>query len=94
MRLIDADALLLLIQDEYAFYKEQYDTTEIEDDKAILVGMAGKLLWCKNKVRNALIIDAVEVIRCKDCQHQKTCDHARRLGIYGYCSDGERRETS
>lgn len=36
-------------------------------------------------------IDAVEVVRCKTCQHQKTCEHSRRLGINGYCSDGERR---
>lgn len=45
-------------------------------------------------INEAERIDAVEVIRCKHCQHQKTCDHARRLGINGYCSDGERRETS
>lgn len=35
--------------------------------------------------------DAVLVVRCKHCQHQKTCEHARRLGINGYCSEGERR---
>jgi hypothetical protein len=38
-------------------------------------------------------IDAVEVVRCKHCQHQKTCEHTRRLGINGWCSDGERKTT-
>lgn len=37
-------------------------------------------------------IDAVEVVRCKDCRHKKTCGHTRRLGINGYCSEGERKE--
>ena len=107
MRLIDADALLALIQDEYIFYKEQYETTEIEEDKAILVAMAGKLLWSKNTVRKAPTIDAVEVVRCKDCKEWNyeyddvglcTVDVPDIDGVQrkacDYCSNGERRETT
>lgn len=36
-------------------------------------------------------VDAVEVVRCKDCMKRKTCGHTRALGINGYCSDAERR---
>jgi hypothetical protein len=36
--------------------------------------------------------DAVEVVRCKDCKHKPTCKHTRRLGINGYCSEGERKD--
>ena len=35
--------------------------------------------------------NTIDIIRCKNCEHQKTCKHTRRLGINGYCSEGERR---
>lgn len=82
MRLIDADALL----EEYCG-DCAYKGTDLCEDAVPACGTAG---W----VNDAPTVDAVPVIRCKDCQHQKTCQHTRRLGIYGYCSDGERRETS
>ena len=37
-------------------------------------------------------IDAVEVVRCKDCVMERTCQHTQYLGEDGYCSHGERRE--
>ena len=40
-------------------------------------------------------VDAVEVVRCKDCIHCGFCGRDTNLevmGFYGYCSRGERRE--
>ena len=54
--------------------------------------------WTLNKVLawidHAPTIDAVEVIRCKECEKKPTCKHTRSLGINGYCSDAERKETT
>ena len=42
---------------------------------------------------NALpTIDAVPVVRCKDCFNQPGCQFAQYQGNRGYCSLGERRE--
>lgn len=41
-------------------------------------------------IENEPTIDAVEVVRCKDCKLRPTCKHTRALGINGYCSDGEK----
>jgi hypothetical protein len=38
---------------------------------------------------DALTAKEEDIVRCKHCQRQKTCEHARRLGINGYCSEGE-----
>ena len=32
------------------------------------------------------------IVRCRECMHQKDCKVAQTLGLYGYCSYGERRE--
>lgn len=37
-------------------------------------------------------VDAVEVVRCKDCEREQECRIAQRLGIMGYCSEGERKD--
>ena len=51
-------------------------------------------------IDNAPTVDAVEVVRCKDCRHSETCpdmvlwcNENNRL-IYGeaFCSYGERKE--
>ena len=39
-------------------------------------------------------VDAVEVVRCKNCERKPTCKHTRSLGINGYCSEGVRKETT
>lgn len=58
----------------------------------------------KRLIIQAPTVDAVQVVRCKDCKHYRTsdaghpdCDYCNRL-ICGtvrpdfYCADGERRE--
>ena len=38
-------------------------------------------------------VDAVEVIRCKDCKWKELCQKTLEYkGVDGYCSKGERRE--
>ena len=45
-------------------------------------------------MKNAPAVDAVEVVRCKDCKHYMTihctCDGCC-ISDYWYCADGERR---
>ena len=40
-------------------------------------------------------IDAIHVVRCRECKHLGFCGDATNLevmGFYGYCSRGERKE--
>lgn len=99
MRLIDADALLL---------------PDDKSDKVLVIGPnSGKTLQLaydllKLKVNNAPTIDAVPVVRCRECVHYKICDewengkrmlceihHHSYLGHDGdenFCSWGQRKE--
>ena len=42
-------------------------------------------------LQNASTMDAVPVVRCKDCLLQRGCKPAQYLGDDGYCSHGERK---
>ena len=41
-------------------------------------------------ILNAPTVDAVEVVRCKDCIREQDCEFAQYQGENGYCSYGER----
>lgn len=43
-------------------------------------------------VEDAPTIDAVPVVRCRDCEMQSSCKVAQHLGNDGFCSKGERRD--
>ena len=46
-------------------------------------------------IEKAPTIDAVPVVRCRECKHIGFCGDATNLevmGFYGYCSRGERKE--
>lgn len=43
-------------------------------------------------VMDAPTIDAVPVVRCKDCYWHNQCRFEQELGLEGFCSKGERRE--
>jgi len=86
-RLIDADALDYLTHRECIGHGEYYDMEIVT----------------KVRIDNAPTIDAVEVVRCKDCKHydqawdkRGACFNSK--GVFGilndddYCSYGERRE--
>ena len=86
MRIIDADALL-----------KHADIFEV---KARARGCGNSILnlakaWLWNEVNIAPTIDAVPVVRCRECKHLGFCGDATNLevmGFYGYCSRGERKE--
>ena len=51
-----------------------------------------KALRC---IEQAPTVDAVHVVRCRECKHLGFCGDATNLevmGFYGYCSRGERKE--
>ena len=86
MRIIDADALL--------------KHAGIFEVKARARGCGNSILnlakaWLWNEVNIAPTIDAVPVVRCRECKHLGFCGDATNLevmGFYGYCSRGERKE--
>ena len=43
-------------------------------------------------MEEAPAVDAVPVVRCKDCEYQRWCKSAQYLGDDGFCSYGERKE--
>ena len=46
-------------------------------------------------IKTAPTVDAVPVVRCRECKHLGFCGDATNLevmGFYGYCSRGERKE--
>ena len=46
-------------------------------------------------IMTAPTVDAVPVVRCRECKHLGFCGDATNLevmGFYGYCSRGERKE--
>lgn len=89
MRLIDADAL---IENARAF-----------EATALARGCGKSILtlarvWLFNEVRKAPTIDAVEVVRCKDCKHLYFKDMSAYCPFKvsacrpnDFCSRGERR---
>lgn len=74
-RLIDADALNYSTHRECAGHGDYYDIEIIT----------------KSKIDNTPTIDAVEVVRCKDC-FLEDCKAKEFYGENGFCSIGERRE--
>ena len=51
--------------------------------------------YAKSFIDDAPTIDAVPVVRCRECKHLGFCGDATNLevmGFYGYCSRGERKE--
>ena len=90
MRLIDADALEEQIKNGHC------NLCKVFDCEACGVNVALEY------IEDALIIDAVPVVRCKDCKHffapcdskHGSCD---RTGVgcstEEFCSDGERKDT-
>ena len=80
MRLIDADRLSEAI----------YDNVSAPYEEAV---------WAKEdclaEIDAAPTVDAVHVVRCRECKHLGFCGDATNLevmGFYGYCSRGERKE--
>lgn len=90
MRLIDADALEdVLVNHGFCYCGEN----EYND------GVADGFLLARDDVKQAPTIDAVEVVRCKDCKYYESkCDYPfcyyteNNVETDDYCSFGEKRE--
>ena len=80
MRLIDADLLSEAIHENVPAPYE--DASWAKEN-------------CLAEIEAAQTIDAVPVVRCRECKHIGFCGDATNLevmGFYGYCSRGERKE--
>ena len=79
MRLIDADRLSEAI----------YDNVSAPYEEAVCAKED-----CLTEIDVAPTVDAVPVVRCRECKHLGFCGDATNLevmGFYGYCSRGERK---
>ena len=89
MRLVDADAIIQAVCTKLGIKDKKF---LLQSEKAIV-----------DVILNAPTIDAVEVVRCKDCKYKSYgvdymwCDHAQGLANSikddDFCSYGERKET-
>ena len=106
-RYIDADAALRKLDDFYitALVQQKHDDVP-EDYKKHWKGTASGINYARNTIIDTPTADAVEVVRCRDCQHyiDGKCYVSNRTnkGLYprvnihsrnenDYCSYGERR---
>ena len=84
MRLIDADVAVENIEE----WLNSVGTALIGKG----LSYTCELMGC---IEDAPTIDAVPVVRCRECKHLGFCGDATNLevmGFYGYCSRGERKE--
>ena len=84
MRLIDGNKLL----ETYKKWIPQLLSKEDEGDKR-------GVETCIMVLKDMQTVDAVPVVRCRECKHLGFCGDATNLevmGFYGYCSRGERKE--
>ena len=108
MRLIDADALLAAFEKDISeqtkhmeLLKSVGDMKHYYDISKVQIGMVS----CRRMLENApIIIDAVPVVRCKDCIHSTSqvsddednyyCNAMRRcMHSLDFCSYAERKES-
>ena len=98
-RLIDADALNAFISDLEYDIKMDQDSLDYEDLSDVNRKLIKNDKDCKQNVVDILkstpTVDAVPVVRCKDCKHNSknggTCDHVCiEANDDWYCADGEK----
>ena len=97
-RLIDANALMKQFYNYYDCVNEFTSKNGYRGDTLMDYEVADMIYNC---IENAPTVDAVEVVRCKDCKHlgfKGLCDgvcNRKMVGIVNpddFCSYGERRE--
>lgn len=83
MRLIDADALTMLLHDDIDGLDEEFP-----NDKQVKPYMCG-VKMALSFIDTAPTVDAVPVVRCKDCKHwdkHSQYGYDNENGVYGnYC---------
>ena len=87
MRLIDADVLTMLLHDDIDGLDEEFP-----NDKQVKPYMCG-VRMALSFIDTAPTIDAVPVVRCKDCRwwdkEREQCGITPSASPYGHCHDGE-----
>ena len=98
-RLIDANAVVKAILEERDKIPRTITTApyELGTEKPYHAGdqMRGGIRKALRCIEQAPTVDAVPVVRCRECKHLGFCGDATNLevmGFYGYCSRGEREE--
>ena len=99
MRMIDANAVVKAILEERDKIPRTITTApyELGAEKPYHAGdqMRGGIRKALSCIEQAPTVDAVPVVRCRECKHLGFCGDATNLevmGFYGYCSRGERKE--
>lgn len=82
MMLFEKDALIKEIRE---VYEHEYPTASGAFDDFVT-----RII--PNIINNQQTIDAVPVVRCKNCINRKHCEIIWRLDGDWYCADGERKE--
>ena len=87
MRLCDLDEIKIQVKRQYEDCHGYFGNKKAIYREAILA--------VRSILHSAKTIDAVPVVRCRECKHLGFCGDATNLevmGFYGYCSRGERKE--
>ncbi len=99
MRLVDANKLAERFENLEAVALEQvlkYEPSEEHEKWKVWSAILTERTAFKFDLFDAPTIDAVEVVRCKDCVYYDDENHFCSYTIWakpeGYCSGGERRE--
>ena len=95
MRLIDADALIGEINKRIdAAIKWGVNAIADGDKEIKLRAEQAVATFCEASLtaKKLPAIDAVEVVRCKDCMILQFCRFARGLGLDGFCSQGKKKK--
>jgi len=101
--LISRNALLDSLRESVNWLHKIYDGLQYEDEKRICSTEIASFYEAILRVKDAPAVDAVEVVRCRDCALWKRVDeHCGKCPFligkhqytvpYHYCSCGERRE--
>lgn len=94
-RLIEADALKAQFDERYDdAFMQMHTRANIGHWESYSIGIN----WGRNTIADAPTVDAVEVVRCKDCKNYNVyrleCHNGHMngyIGMDGFCSYGERR---
>ena len=99
MRLIDANKVVKnIVAERDKIPRTITDAAyELGTEKPYHAGdqMRGGIRKALRCIEQAPTVDAVPVVRCRECKHLGFCGDATNLeamGFYGYCSRGERKE--
>ena len=101
--LISRSAVLEILSNEFDMAAEERAESDNEKDRAFNAGEINCARRSTRKVENLPFIDAIPVVRCKDCKHWRPCAGATEyvkccefagymVGANGYCVYGEKRE--